>query len=1718
MKKGLKSFSSLFVFALLTIISCKFEIGMGQSVDLEAPVVTITSPQPYGMVGLNFTMEGTCTDNIGVVSVVVSNNDTGFVYGNAVINGNEWTYDVQLPPECDSKEISLLVTANDKAKNVSTKSYKPITLRVDETAPNALDWYVDRGNGIQVPLYALNILKTTNIYLSENKDIPQNDKFEVHGHFYDAMSINEVALILKDEDGKEIIRKNYSSDSNSENYIGVNNSIFSPVFEFSHSELVAKDETLKTGIHYLQVGYVVKDDHGNISSNNLKWILWYPESDYPQIYQNQMDTENNILNITIDTDFPLDIFDDDGLSEVYYALKNDTVYSEITGNDLDEKCQNLIDNTNGIRDTVLTLDKENFEKGGSDSSVGGKRDNPVSLKTPTTPRVMYLIVCVKDINERWNCKIVTANITDASSPMLFVESPKNNEKPEMNLGKNTFTIKGYVLGKNASAALEMVYIPGSASATEKKTLSMSIFENPETLDLSRGQIKRDLRLSNAVDHVDDNGNKDGLKKQTFETEYDILTELSKYDSEAETNYFFMFKLISSTGEKIYQIYQLNKDIANPTIEIISPTNMKAVDYEKDNLEIRYKAFKESGLQIVEQKVTINGTVYTPASGLTKDGDYYKVIIPKSALETMSETSPQQTIEFYAKDSLGKETTEERTIVLTTLPVLNEITTEHPNGTYIKGDVLKFQAKFSDAVKVLDLTATNKPRLDIRYSASDSTPKYAEFDSGSGTNTLVFTFTVPENAVSDGIIIKTKSDTDKTAIDVNNTTIKPVAAGEGDAYITTTNLLSGKKLKLDGVCPEIEAFTISSVGGITPVNETKTYLKADGKLIIEMTMSEPVQINGNPVAVMKVGSNNLNFNFSSINDKTLTFEHIITSSSSNGTVKNTKASCFDSTNKEYIKDINGNELKLPTDTDVDTEYVIDTQSPAQLTVTLTGELVDGTFTVEPTLSISSGIETGCLVEYSLNNGVVWNTYDANNKPVIPDGSYTIIARQTDKAGNVSVLSTPESIRVKASFPAISTLAVKTPNGKYKAGSDIEFTLAFSEALKVPDDSVSLTFEAISGEGTKEGLTAVTIPVDASPITEQNILTFKYTVQDGDDFQGIKITALTFTDALIDAQSHKVPSSVRTAYASGTLDPISRPSVILDAKAPQIITAIPANNGTSTLANTAGIFKLEFTFDEPVYKENGIITIQRKGQWGIPAVIDGTEFKLIYDRLNETDQDYLIYTTEKGNISTDVRDAWTGISVGPYKKITHGIYTTGTNAGAPDTSTKFVLDFNLGLFDGEVTLNEHEAINSGYNIPASTGKTFYVKNIRKALEDYGYHKYEIDVSNNSLVSLSSDRKILTIKMDNEMPAGIEWEVIIPNTAFRDASGNMFEGFAASIWKTDSDRKLGSGAGAEDSDLITDSDYTFTTKGAAQPFVRVDRYSHGFGATIPNENGSVTTIKDVSKKYGVDYRYNVTDGRIDANYQSNLKMNTEPTGFARVRIDSQTKNAKVDYGVMLKSSKSATAEINGTDVIEYTTAPDVFLSKRGSNNNATASDLAGITLSNTNKDNGVIFVVGAGKDGTDLTNLYTARKDYVRAVAKVDDDNISTSGYEGVFKSVVYITSGCISTENINNKDYVKYNLMNVEGGTFKGGQPSVDGFPLKDGHTAEDFWPYTKNMYRIGSDKTTTAHDYFFVTYEFVTSDVALLLGGSNYSENYPYVSYGDMVNITRCRYYGGKSGN
>ncbi|MDO4505386.1 MAG: hypothetical protein Q4B64_00400 [Spirochaetales bacterium] len=1610
--------------SLLWISSC--DIGLGKEVDLVAPEVTVTSPETLSNVHKQFVMKGTCSDNVGVTSIDITDKESGAVYAHGMISGNTWQANLNL----EEGEKTIVVSANDAAGNHSTKSIKTLIYIVDETAPEGLSWYVDRGNNVQTPLKDKAVLENLNYDDFTTIDIPQNESFKVYGRFYDAMSINTITLGLY-EDGTMVAEKTVAAET-----ITPGSSIYSPCFEFDASDL----PTLTTGKHYLKLKYYSKDDHRNEATRELPYMLWWPESDNPRIGLQEL-KEDGSIRVNIGSAIPVHFFDDDMLKEVRVVLVGDADEDAVKANP----------------DSVSWEDDYKWSNLDSQS----KRDAPVQIYAPNLPSQKKLVTYAKDIRDKETVKVVSVEVTDAAKPLLFIESPNDNAIPDIKAGTNSkFEIKGYALDTTGCRDIKIAYVPGktgsAAEARGKKLLKGATAAN--------GEFVKTYSLGDKT--VDS-----GWQKQTFTFTFDLLSDFKNgTTSYAREDKFFEMLLIDEDNNEVYRQLVLSGDKTAPKITVKDPPeDMWVYDYGDHGtatLNIKFSASKDSGLGFNEEdyKVQVkwyeaNIDVYKKNPGanekalsfVTEGGvDYAYVNIPRADIVAKKDINVQPTIIFEVTDVLGNTGVDKRNVVLSILPQLKSIGSGNMNGTFKKGDEIKFQAVFSDAVKV-----EGYPKLRIKYSADDTVAKYAEYNgTGNRTDTLVFTYTVPEGAESNKLLIDNNNAIVLGDGAITEISIKTANAGEGAAYLTTltaANTLAGKEFKLDGKLPVIESITVVPENSSILVNaDGNYYLKADEIIKATVKFSEKVNISGNPQLKLfggTAGTTAITFDLQSINNDEITFVHkIVKGTTPEGALKYEFAKAFvkdsSGTNAGYVSaitDAAGNPLKLPAADNVENKkdnvkIIIDTTAPAAAPVIGIAGGATTKYNSAQTLTLTG--ESGATIEFSHNGGVSWNTYTAPvtltasgftvsaGAVTVAGGEYTLKTRQTDKAGNVSPESSEVHFTINDTFPAITGLVISKADGKYPAGDTVKFVLTYADKIKAPDaSSIVLTFTLGSGDG------AVTRTVNVKPVTAaagSDRFEFEYTVGNTDEGSGITVTKIDYSTASgkkpVDLYGNSPSVNSVAVSNTGVFAASKRNGITLDGKGPEITDYVPA---LSAVVANGNVVKL--TFSENVEKESGLITLRRKSTstepWRIPPVMTEEEFNSVCSTLTKTEKEVLI----KMDGDAPKMYVKNGQPLGPYRQITHGL--EGGNGAAPDTKTKFVLDFNIGISTG-----------SGY---LADGTQVNVSDLRAVFEKAGYHKQEVEVTDASVVINSANKKVVTITFPKALADGREWELFIEPGAFRDGTGNSFGGLGYTV----------SGGTAT---MNANSTYSFWSDKVAKPWVRVDRYSHGFAAIEPVVTGTGETAKYSTVKI-------ITANGTKYNASTVNAAKTAPAGYARVRIDCETPGADIYYGL-------------GGGVTNTSTASETTNTVWTSSSSVTPTAPSGISVSTTNagqKYTGY-FVVGDG-------SLLTGRRDYVKAIGAKSSFANSDPGYEGVFKTVV----------TINNNGGQNSYFIKAEGGTGNGGMPGIAGFPLRD---AEEGQGHDKTMY------TTDRKTFYWQTYEIV-SDWRLLNYNGNYSSAYYWCNYG-----------------
>ena len=1632
----------LFFVTLTSLLFLSCQIGLGKEVDLEAPTIKLTKMQSgtvelpsakFGggiYCGKKVSFFGTATDNEGVDSVYAEikwSNETEYKYfADATLTGETFRFDLTFE---QNGTAYIKFVATDKAKNYNVNSSKVVTLLVDDQAPVGEAWYIDRHiNGITYPLKDIEELKKVDFNSQDNKDVSQNVEFSICSAFKDEMGIKpgSISIQIKNEKNELICTIPNSSTND-----------YSPVFKITHDTLVDANAELATGRHFLQIWYNAEDIVELPDSNKAQdvqvpcgWFVWEPESDNPKITQSPLpvgNTDEVLVNVK-DTVYAT-LFDDDGLKDVSCALLTYSEYNPTTDN------QNLVTNIQEIFDRVPEAERSSRVKNYTPSST--ERDVVLSFTAPDSPQGMYLVCYVKDVYEKTTTKVQLITVTDASAPILHIASPANNSIPNVTMSsdsKATVTIEGQTLDTSGCTYLEFLWVSNSFDTDHNKKAEKAnaVFNSissseyaPQSGDTAKQSSLQDgIKLwSVKLGQEETAGN--GYKKQSFNFNIDLLND---FGTEKNQEKFFVVRVTRKDGKQTIQQYKLSADNLPPVIKSFKPeAKTQIVESNKDYV-LEFKAEKTNGVAIDTSKYKIYQSG-TPLQGkFDSSRKTYKYTIPKTTLEEWEIKTEKPVFIFEAADIFGNSVSSQYTLIINNLPQLKSITSPAPQNCKL-GQPIQINANFSSAITLTDddLKGSYILLTNIKNGSSEKECK-AVYKSGAGSQTIIFEYIPEEGDYTDTDInvgVKYEYDTETTC--ANNLIQNCAKLKDGENVhlntLLSSSVLDGKQIKVDAVSPKVSSIFVSA---------DKEYLKAGETVTVNVTFTEPILVQGSPALILKVGSEDFELNLESSTSDTITFKGTVTKGLNGKILYSDK--CI--TGAQYITD-NYQNVLITDDTQLtESDYVIDTIPPVTPTVKNSSgnELKAGNYKTKVDFVVAKSNTDISKYEYSLDGGVSWNECTNTNEGSVTQSSAQLCARVTDNAGNVSPSSEPIKLKIESSFPDYNVECM-TSDGYYSTGKKITFRVTFDKKINIKDQTAKITFD---------GKTATIVSTKKDDVSYAE---FAYIVESTDNFNlGSKSITVNLTG---------IQDSFGFTGGTSTAE-INRPNVVCDGVAPTA-TMIPGTaNGDSVnyVINGNNVYskgnKIQITFSEPVQKGRGNIILRQTAGWAIPPVLTAEEFNTICNKLTYEDKNKLARQNVSGKLEEDMEDTGvrikninnqyhgTGQFIGPYKKSMQGIDDNNN----PDINTKFVLDFDIDIWE----TNEKHPVGKTFTPHTDTDKTEDVTpitpttttsagEIRDVLEKAGVHQRVLDVTsasveidkNNSTIAYVTFPAGLIDKTE-ELPLGREWELVIEDGAFLDMAKNSFgENNACSKTEVKINTENGKNS--------------FNSDGVATPVIRVDRYSYGLGIKQSDVNGDLTSYID--------------------------KDSVKPTGYVRVRIDCETKDAIVNYGVSsaLKDTNSDTSQF----------------ANNGANTYYTTTAVSKPTEFNTLYESGdKVFALGSG-------NYKQSYKAIVGAKATKTNHSDSAVGYEGIFQTVVYMkdpkfngTNSCAKSEKYSYWDSgVKIKGPNgtdvsIRGTTGMAGEPSISPFPLRDSRVGS---PYLRIIFNERASETTKQSvDYYWVSYE------------------------------------------
>lgn len=273
--------------------------------------------------------------------------------------------------------------------------------------------------------------------------------------------------------------------------------------------------------------------------------------------------------------------------------------------------------------------------------------------------------------------------------------------------------------------------------------------------------------------------------------------------------------------------------------------------------------------------------------------------------------------------------------------------------------------------------------------------------------------------------------------IDATAIKDVL---GNAYAGISSRDAWKFSTGDTTAPTISSIT-SSDG----------YYYATDVVTIDINFSEIVTVLlGTPTLSLNSGGT-ATFN-SGNGTTTLTFQYIILSGDNTADLDVSAINLGTATIKD--SSLNNANLTLPGSPNrlMDLkDIVIDTTIPSAPTII---GITDGSYNVNQTFDITG--EAGATIEYSLDNGSTW-TADAT-ATLSTDGTYYIVARQTDMAGNVSSNTAVITVTIDKTAPKIANITTDSPSGTYIKDQTIDIKVSFNEAVSVTGGTPTLSLDS------------------------------------------------------------------------------------------------------------------------------------------------------------------------------------------------------------------------------------------------------------------------------------------------------------------------------------------------------------------------------------------------------------------------------------------------------------------------------------------------------------------------------------------------------------------------------------------------------------------------------------------------------------------------------------
>lgn len=1171
MKKVINKVLSIFLFCGIVFTSC--ELGLGKAVDMEAPEITIISPESYASTPKDILIKGYASDNESIKLLTISIEELGLKYqwdgswkkykgsdliplneSEVISNGDkkklEWNITLNIENAVSGTQYTLYSQVEDEYGNTSSKSKDERSFTCDIEKPVV---------SVNIPELLKNYItpeESKNQYkLQDSKDVLKliNKSFVIEGTQKEDTKLGELYILLDTSSSPNV--KSYEQEKDLNKITEEGKLICIKKIEGNRSWNTTVSESDMEQLSERTVIRIVTESHdaaGNVDRRVQGWFIYDNEADTPWIeasfggekYENA--TSNAVYpNCALQGQ----CYDDDGLKEITI-----TTYMETSENTWQEEKVSKIDET--------ILAKENYPTyyAWSINAISNKKTFKVEIE------------CV-DINGEKSEKVTRfLSVADVNPPKVEI-TPITNGLGDKD---GNITISGTVsddapLSKN----LKMVRIKNNDSPLdyydstyEGWTKENEVFE---------------IQLNSETEN-------NGECKYSFSRTFNLFTDFGVSSTEIYNSIMLIFNMEDEKSASIVSL-NLQGDTQPPVLEITKiqiENSTQEYEISGDEWTILPPACSNYKIQLVGTWSDNSANYWN----LDNDGKKRigELIVKKDSNEkivtpTINNDGTWQSGYFSPGNSassvyvslkdFGGNTTEKKVsyYLSSNYPELMRVSSKNPDGSYKAGDKITITMEYNKKVTfdgegaILTLNNGGEAKYDTASNSNGSSQHY-------------YVYTVQENQDNETLTVNEINTNSSLWKDSDENIMK-----NPGTIPTGFNLDDIRKLKIDTKAPVIQSVKVSTPAG---------YYKEGKEIYLELSFSEDVTFANSSDAKIKLKIGNATpvelTPFSQPSASTLFYKYKV-EAGQNGKLDFESFSCSSTiTDKagNQMSDFSPKSISIPVIT-------IDTTKPATPSVNLTDKQIiyeDTGMTINIT-----GFENGAKKYYSVDDGTTWLDY-TTAPTITANGTYKIKAYQEDTAGNKSDFSDSKTVTIDKGN-ILTSITSTTAEGTYTNDTKgtINVTLNFRKNIKVTNPSITLNIKNNPSD---------TTTVSASDVTEPaNKLSFSYTVQDGDLCDLLEVTNFEF-DNITDENDIDISNYVKVP-ANDSNNKLS------DNKKISIVTGDLTVK--SVILNDTGN-ELTIEYSSEISKNSGNIEIEMTDAFKAPVVLSESEYK----NCNEDIQNY------------------------------------------------------------------------------------------------------------------------------------------------------------------------------------------------------------------------------------------------------------------------------------------------------------------------------------------------------------------------------------------------------------------------------------------------------------------------------------------------------------------